>query len=176
MLNSLLPSFIIFLYDFLIWNFSYSITHTSKNKLMQLYITFPSSGQRGRKPAQNNWKHQRDFPVWDQWQTQSARHASSCCLPRTTRQRCARRSEIHIQARENPSETAITEHFFLDILKNYVGINMKPGWQRWYEQKALFLLFIWGSSVLCQQFITNKMKSEFHWVKDRKRQTAFNNV
>lgn len=35
----MLPSFIIFLYDFLIWNFSYSITHTSKNKLMQSYIS-----------------------------------------------------------------------------------------------------------------------------------------
>lgn len=40
--NSLLPSFIIFLYDFLIWNFCYSITHTSKIKLMQSYITLPS--------------------------------------------------------------------------------------------------------------------------------------
>lgn len=41
-LNSSLPSFIIFLYDFLIWNFSYFITHMNKNDLMQSYITFPS--------------------------------------------------------------------------------------------------------------------------------------
>lgn len=61
--NSLLPSFIIFLYDFLIWNFSYSISHTSKNKLMQSYITFPSlSCKEGEETSSKQLKPSESFP------------------------------------------------------------------------------------------------------------------
>lgn len=58
----MLPSFIIFLYDFLIWNFSYSITHTSENKLMQSYITFPSlSWKEGEETSSKQLKPSERF-------------------------------------------------------------------------------------------------------------------
>lgn len=125
----MLPSFIIFLYDFLIWNFSYSITHTSKKEayaiIHHISLSFLEGG--GGNHLKTNETTRKFFPV----DTSDKRVVGTASLSVSSPYHSL--SALHVEilnsycSQGKPQEIAIKGHLFLHILKNYGGINIEPG-------------------------------------------------
>lgn len=96
---------------------------------MQSYITFPSpSWKEGEETVSKQQTIRQIFPV----ETSGKRVASTVSLSLSSPYNSL--SALHVgilnsyysqgKTQQNP---AIREHLFLDIFKNYININKKPG-------------------------------------------------